>query len=44
MKEVRSDEFSSAIFLTGPLSKAEMLPLWEICLKLTEQAVAEGQG
>lgn len=44
MKEARSDEFSSTIFLTSPLSKAEMLPLWEICLKLTEEAEVEKQG
>lgn len=29
------------VFLTGPLSKAE-LPLGEVCLKLTEQAVVGG--
>lgn len=31
------------IFLTGSLSKAEEPPLWEICLKFTEQAVAGEQ-
>lgn len=30
------------VFLTGPLSKIEELLLWEMCLKLTEQAVVGG--